>query len=68
MSLISGPRRFTAVLAALLLLLAAPLGAPAYADPSRVSVSVLLDSLDSLEVMVLINDSSASVTPTGHCV
>ncbi|MCO4255254.1 hypothetical protein [Pseudarthrobacter cellobiosi] len=33
MSVISGSRRFTAVLAALVLLLAAPLGAPAYADP-----------------------------------
>lgn len=39
MSGISASRRFTAVLAALLLLLAAPLGAPAYADPSRVSVT-----------------------------
>lgn len=55
MSGISGSQRFTAVLAAVLLLLAAPLGAPAYADPGRVDLSVILDSP---EVMANISNSS----------
>lgn len=48
MSGISGSRRFIAILAALLLLLAVPLGAPAVADPGQVRVSIILDSPEIL--------------------
>ncbi|MCO4238813.1 hypothetical protein NG702_15570 [Pseudarthrobacter sp. MDT3-28] len=47
MSGISGSRRFTAVLATLILLLAVPLGAPAFAD-DEVRLSVVLDSTELL--------------------
>lgn len=48
MSGISGSQRFIAILAALLLLLAVPLGAPAVADPGQIRVTVILDSPDIL--------------------
>jgi hypothetical protein len=44
----SGSPRFKAVLAALVLLLAAPLGAPALADPGNVQVTAILDSTELL--------------------
>lgn len=48
-------KRFIATVAALLLLLAVPLGAPAVADPGLVRVMVVLDSP---ELLANINDTS----------
>ena len=60
MSVISGSRRFTAVLAALVLLLAAPVGAPAFAnDDVRLNVV-----LDSTELLASINASPEPVIDT----
>ncbi|QHK21246.1 hypothetical protein GU243_17730 [Pseudarthrobacter psychrotolerans] len=53
MSVISGSQRFTAVLAAVLLLLAAPLGAPAFANDDVRLYAVL----DSTELLASINAS-----------
>lgn len=51
MSGISGSQRFTAVRAAVLLLMAAPLGAPAHADPNIIEVSALVDSTELLQAI-----------------
>lgn len=60
MSVISGSRRFTAVLAALVLLLAVPLGAPAFAnDDVRLYVV-----LDSTELLASINASPGPAIAT----
>lgn len=55
----STSRRFTAVFAALLLLLAIPPGAPATADPGHINVSVVLDSPG-----LLANVNGGSAPPT----
>lgn len=61
MSGICASRRFLAVLAALLLLLAVPLGAPAVADAGHVSVTVVLDSP---ELLANVNDGSSTSIDT----
>lgn len=47
----SGSRRFTAVLAALFLLLAVSPGPPAFSDPNTVEVTALLDSAELLRAI-----------------
>lgn len=56
MSGISPSRRFTAVFAALLLLMAVPLGAPATADPGQIHVSAVLNTPG---VLANVNGASA---------
>lgn len=51
MSANSGSRRFMAFLAALILLLSAHLGAPAFADPGNVHVAAILDSTELLATL-----------------
>ena len=55
MSGMCASQRFTAVLAALLLLVAVPLGAPAAADPGHINIMV---ALDSPELLANLNSSS----------
>ena len=51
MSANSGSRRFMAFLAALIMLLSVPLGAPAFADAGNVHVAAIPDSTELLATL-----------------